>query len=136
MGAWKPERGLTAGWPRLATPAYIERRQRRRQRTRLRPGKIVAPDGRFLAHCRFHDLATGGARLRTEGEADIPDRFFIIDDCNGEVAYALVAWRNVSEIGVSFAAPPAGVSLTRQRMAYLARKFYRVGAVCATPSGT
>lgn len=124
MGSRKPQRGVTAG---RSEPPLWERRRRMRQRTRLRPAKVVALDGRFIADCRFHDLTSFGARLRCESGADIPDRFFIFDDCSRELIHAVVVWRRRGEIGVSFKTPDDGVLLCGRRVAYLARKFYRVG---------
>jgi len=125
MGSCKPRRRLTARPD--ATPLWERRRQVRR-RTRLRPAKIVSLEGRFITHCRIHDFTNGGARLASDAGSDLPDRFFVFDDCSRELIHAVVVWRRGSDIGVSFEAPDDGVLLCSSRVACLARKFYRVGA--------
>ncbi|EEW86826.1 hypothetical protein C048_02930 [Brucella melitensis UK19/04] len=48
-----------------------ERRREERQRTRLRSGKIVNLDGRFVVECQFIDIAPHGAKIRVR-EGPIP----------------------------------------------------------------
>lgn len=126
MGQGKPPRRLTLPSARghAPRPPVPERRGGRRFRTRLRSGKIVSLEGRFLIECQFHDLADGGARIRPVGPYRLPDRFWLFDDHERNVAYAEVAWRNGSGIGVSFECEPDAVALSHERIAHLARKYY------------
>ena len=68
-----------------------ERRKQERQRTRLRSGKIVDLDGRFITECQLGDIAAGGAKLRTVDTAILPERFWLFDDFHARALLARVA---------------------------------------------
>ena len=100
-----------------------ERRRSPRQRTRLRSGKIVDLNGRFLSECTIYDLSAAGSRIRHPGALALPSQFQLYDDQSGLVHHATVLWRNGNESGLSFKpqplSPRAGALASQMR-----RKFY------------
>ena len=101
-----------------------ERRREERQRTRLRSGKIVGLDGRFIIECQFSDIAPHGAKLRTVEVPTVPERFWLFDDYYGRALLARVAWRDGREMGVELVSDPAVAPLDDERLAQLAGKYY------------
>lgn len=103
-----------------------ERRREERQRTRLRSGKIVGLDGRFIIECQFADIAPHGVRLRTVEVPTLPERFWLFDDFYGHALLARVAWRNGGEMGVELIADPAVTPLGEERLSQLGGKYYMI----------
>ncbi len=101
-----------------------ERRSEERQQTRLRSGKIVSLDGRFIIECQFRDIAPHGARLRTTDVPNLPERFWLFDDFYGRALLAQVAWRANSEIGVQLINDVTVPPLNEERLSQLAGKYY------------
>lgn len=127
MGPKAPSRRLMqpGGGPGGGQEKVVaDRRRRNRHRTRLRSGKIVSIEGRFLIECQFRDLADGGAQIWPVRDFEPPDRFWVFDDHERSVTYAEVVWRKGPGIGVSFDDKPQGCSISRERIAYLSRKYY------------
>ena len=102
-----------------------ERRLDRRQRTRLRSGKIVDRTGRFVTDCLLHDLSATGGRLRVAPAVVLPPAIQVYDDQTGLVRDAVVLWRKDGEAGVRFA-PALDTPESRRVAAEMRRKFYAV----------
>ena len=102
-----------------------ERRLDRRQRTRLRSGKIVDRTGRFVTDCLLHDLSSTGGRLRVAPAVALPSAIQVYDDQTGLVRDAVVLWRRSGEAGVRFA-PALDTPESRRVAAEMRRKFYAV----------
>lgn len=101
-----------------------ERRKEERQRTRLRSGKIVGLDGRFIIECQFSDIGPRGAKLRTAETPTLPERFWLFDDYYGRALLARIAWRDSREMGVELISDPALTPLKEERLVQLAGKYY------------
>jgi len=73
-------------------------------RSIIRNAVVVVGDSHTLiAQCTVYDLSAGGARLRIEGNADIPEKFTLWLASNGAVRRdCRIAWREKNEIGVQF----------------------------------
>ncbi|MEN5277900.1 PilZ domain-containing protein [Brucella sp. TWI432] len=99
-----------------------ERRSEERQRTRLRSGKIVGLDGRFIIECQFSDIASHGARLRTADVPSLPERFWLFDDFYGRALLTRIVWRQNCEIGVQFISDSEIAPLNEERLNQLAGK--------------
>ncbi|RCS24000.1 PilZ domain-containing protein [Phyllobacterium salinisoli] len=101
-----------------------EKRSSERRRTRLRSGKIVNMNGRFLIECQLHDIAGGGAKIRVADARDVPDRFWLFDDRYGQALIAEIVWRDGVELGVRFCNDPTIQPLDDARLSKLAGKYY------------
>lgn len=101
-----------------------EKRRAERRRTRLRSGKLVGIDGRFLIECQLHDIAGGGAKIRVADPRLVPDRFWLFDDHYAQALIAEVVWRDGLELGVRFRHDPAVQPLDEARLTKLAGKYY------------
>ncbi|MBV2144358.1 PilZ domain-containing protein [Falsochrobactrum sp. TDYN1] len=101
-----------------------DRRTEERQRTRLRSGKIVSLDGRFIIECQFSDIAPHGAKLRTLEASGVPERFWLFDDFYVRALLARTIWRDGSELGVRFTTDPSVPLLDDERLRQLAGKYY------------
>ena len=101
-----------------------DRRAEERQRTRLRSGKIIGLDGRFLVECQFSDIAPHGAKLRTVEASRVPERFWLFDDFYVRALLARIAWRGGAELGVQFISDPSVPPLDDERLRQLAGKYY------------
>lgn len=101
-----------------------ERRKEERQQTRLRSGKIVGLDGRFIIECQFRDIAPHGARLSTADVPSLPERFWLFDDFYARALLAQVVWRANREIGVQLITDSAVPVLDEERLSQLASKYY------------
>ncbi len=108
--------------PRPATPKG-ERRSGPRQRVRLRSGKVLDADGRFLTECVFTDLSPTGSRIRPPAGTALPDELYLYDDTTGLLHRAAVLWRRGSELGLRFK-PQAPSARTRSLASEMRRKFY------------
>jgi hypothetical protein len=83
---------LPAGQKRDAQPA-IENRRVDRQRVRLRSGRILDHEGRFICDCMIHDRSSSGLRLKLHERLTLPRRGVIRLDDTG-VAHAMeIAWQ-------------------------------------------
>ncbi|CUW45718.1 hypothetical protein B3286c2_0843 [Brucella vulpis] len=101
-----------------------ERRREERQRTRLRSGKIVNLDGRFVVECQFIDIAPHGAKIRVREALYLPERFWLFDYHYARALLARLAWRKRREFSVEFIIDPTVIPLDEERLAHLAGKYY------------
>ena len=83
--------------------ARADKRRLGRQRSRLKTGKIIDRDNRFICDCSFYDLSQGGARVRLMQAVDLPEIVRIYRDSDGAVFTARPVWRSGVEIGLSIA---------------------------------
>lgn len=102
-----------------------DRRAGPRRRVRLRSGKVLDADGRFITECVMYDLSAAGSRIRPPAGTVLPDLVHLYDDRTGLLHRAAVLWRNGREVGVRFRPQ---VPSARMRAVALAmrRKFYAV----------
>jgi PilZ domain len=102
-----------------------ERRTSRRQRTRLRSGKIVDPTGRFVTECLVRDLSDSGGRLRLPAGVTLPAAIQIYDDQTGRLTPATVLWRRDLEVGIQFGLTSASNQHAKVAAA-MRRRYYAV----------
>ncbi|WP_110752015.1 PilZ domain-containing protein [Phyllobacterium leguminum] len=101
-----------------------EKRHSERRRTRLRSGKLVDIEGRFLIECQLYDITGSGARIRVANSLRVPERFWLFDDRYTHALLAQIVWRDGLDLGVSFRDDPATPPLSETRLAELAAKYY------------
>jgi len=103
-----------------------ERRQRPRERTRLRSAKVLDGAYRFLTEGRICDRSPEGLRLALARDIPIPPEFAVHIDETSEVREAQVVWRRGSTIGVRLrAAAPEGALRPCDRYA-LKERYYAI----------
>lgn len=79
----------------------VEARESARGRVLLR-GELVWGHGAFTADCVIRDLSSTGARVRLGAAQPVPSRVYLID-ARAPVAYeALIAWKNMPDLGLKF----------------------------------
>lgn len=88
----------------------IERRAEARRRTRLRPGKLLSPEGRFLGDCAILDLSPRGARVRPFGSATLPTELLLFEEGRGLRWPARRAWAGASQAGLHLCGPAEDVA--------------------------
>lgn len=110
--------------PRPAS-AKPERRTGPRRRARLRSGKVLDADGRFLTECVFYDVSPTGGRIRPPAGTALPDDVHLYDDRTGLLHRASVLWRNGHDVGVRFRPLPPSARM-RAIALTMRRKFYAV----------
>lgn len=76
-----------------------ERRRAKRQRTRLRSGKLIGRDDRFLAECQIYDQSAEGVRLRFFANAPVIDDARLYVDRPEGLFDLRIAWRDGREAG-------------------------------------
>lgn len=79
-----------------------QRRRVARVSTRLKPGKLLSPDGKFLADCAITDRSGSGARVRVFGGADLRSQMVLFDETETVVWAAELAWDGGGEAGLRF----------------------------------
>lgn len=107
-------------------PMAVERRRWRRMRTRLRPGKLLAADGEFLADCAIIDRSPEGTRLRLYGAVInlTGVRIALFDEAEATVRLSTLAWRREREAGLRFDGD--SISLDADARRRVADRYYAV----------
>jgi hypothetical protein len=77
-----------------------EKRSAARRRTRLRSGKLLDSENRFVSECQIIDQSKDGWRLRLARNLGAPASCRIYDDESGEIAAGRVVWRKDGLVGV------------------------------------
>ncbi len=103
-----------------------DRRSLRRKRTRLRAGKILDRDNRFLVECQIRDRSMFGAQLRPIEPVILPRLIRFYDDEKATLIEAEVVWRQNGEIGVQFGPKVNSRLMSAAQLAGLAGKYYAV----------
>jgi len=107
-----------------ATEHKTEKRRQERKRTRLRSGKLVTLDGRFLTECQVENIARGGAKIRLVGPCVVPKRFWLFDDQYCGALITEVVWQREPELGVRFVQDPNVTPLDENVLSRLSGKYY------------
>lgn len=82
-----------------------EKRRMARLPKRLRPGKILDGEGRFLGDCAILDRSPGGARVRLFGTPALPKDLALFDEGETLCWKAELVWRAGSLAGLGFLSP-------------------------------
>jgi hypothetical protein len=103
-----------------------DRRERPRERTRLRSAKVLDGAYRFLCEGRICDRSAEGVRLALARDIALPRKFAVHIDETSEVREAKVVWRRGATIGVQLRAPaPEGALRPCDRYA-LKERYYAI----------
>ena len=103
-----------------------ERRERPRERTRLRSAKVLDGAYRFLCEGRICDRSPEGLRLALARDIALPPEFAVHIDETSEVREAQIVWRRGATIGVRLSAPaPEGALRPCDRYA-LKERYYAI----------
>lgn len=102
-----------------------DKRDRPRQRTRLRTGKILDRRGQFVTECLIYDRSEGGGRLRLPAEIALAASIQLYEDQSAALLQADIVWRTKREVGIRFR-PAAPTPRTRALEAEMQRRFYAV----------
>ena len=107
LGAATADRDRTTGFSYVVladaapqAPGAGERRSIARQRTKLRSGKIVHPDGQFITECLIHNRSASGCRLRLPAAVVLPSTIHFFDDGSERLFQAVVTWQKHKDVGI------------------------------------
>lgn len=103
-----------------------DRRNPPRKRTRLRCGKILDKNGKFLIECQVYDRSSQGAQLRLMGAAILPHHIKFFDDEQKTLIDAEIIWRKNGEIGIQFWSAMNARAILEGRRSALDGKYYAV----------
>lgn len=106
LSGWRTERNDCVDYSGLFDKPVDRRRESRRPR-RLRWGKALDADNRFLTECPVVNRSLGGACLRPAGNIILPARFQLFEDDTGGISVAEAVWRRKREIGCRVAITPS-----------------------------
>lgn len=102
-----------------------DKRNRPRQRTRLRTGKILDARGQFQTECLIYDRSDTGGRLRLPADIALAASIQLYEDQSAALLQADIVWREKRNIGIRFRAFVA-TPRTRALEAEMQRRFYAV----------
>lgn len=102
-----------------------DKRNRPRQRTRLRTGKILDRQGQFVTECLIYDRSESGGRLRLPAVVALAASIQLYEDQSASLHQADIVWRTRRDIGIRFRASVA-TPRTRALEAEMQRRFYAV----------
>ena len=93
------------GYP--SPPASSADERRITQRRRIIKTGVIAYSGKHMTlPCVVRDLSDTGARLQVQDVRQIPDLFELLIELDGFHAECSVAWRENTQVGVSFTSSP------------------------------
>ncbi|WP_457798525.1 hypothetical protein [Methylocystis sp. S23] len=115
LARWRARRAGALVFQRLAEKDADRRRAPRRV-ARLKWGKALDGDDRFLCDCLIADRAEAGARLKLARNIALPASFQLFDEESGAIYAGRVVWRRGVEIGcrLSPAATPGKARAARR----------------------
>lgn len=79
-----------------------ERREDGRRRTRLRPGKLLSPSGRYLADCAILDRSKAGARVRLFDAAALSPEMTLFDESDTLRWSVRMVWSSDGQAGLCY----------------------------------
>jgi hypothetical protein len=109
-----------------AKPKNQDRRDPPRKRTRLRSGKVLDQNGKFLTECQVHDRSPRGAHLRLIKSVALPRYIKYFDDEQGALLEAEVIWRKKAEVGIQFRTKLNGQAIRAGLRSPAGGKYYAV----------
>ncbi|HWG04491.1 MAG TPA: PilZ domain-containing protein [Beijerinckiaceae bacterium] len=104
----------------------LEKRSRRRQRTRLRTGKVLDFHNNFIVECIVHDRSVSGARIRLLKAANIPGILRVYDDERQTLTTATVVWHRDFELGLRYLRENDESRIKTKDLEALARRYYAI----------
>lgn len=105
----------------LLTP---NRRAKPRFRTRLRAGKLLDDQLRFIADCLIHDRASQGIRICLASAVALPGTLWFYDEESARLHRAHVRWRRRQDAGLFLPTNAPTRILTDAERAALAGRYY------------
>jgi hypothetical protein len=81
-----------------------ERRQETRPRA-LKAGRLLFGNFNMSYDCQIRNLSAHGARVLLEGNASVPNDFYLYVVGDGVIAHVQATWRTANEMGVRFLEP-------------------------------
>ncbi|BDA85908.1 hypothetical protein Sa4125_34500 [Aureimonas sp. SA4125] len=78
------------------------RREASRLRSRLRPGKLLSPTGRYLADCAIIDRSKAGARVRLFEAAELSPAMTLFDESETVQWDVRMIWSAEGQAGLRF----------------------------------
>lgn len=84
-------------------PERVQRRKHARIPLNQRALMRAADGGSLLGNCTLMDISVGGARLKVERPAELPEFFVLVLASGARITrHCQIRWRSETEIGVQF----------------------------------
>jgi hypothetical protein len=115
---WVSYRVISANMPNRG-----EKRASERRRSRLRSGKLLDQNNRFLCECLVHDRSSAGLRIKLMKNVSLPGRCRLYDDETGDVRSVATVWRRDSILGMRYFADE-GAAVPQKAKAALRGRYY------------
>jgi hypothetical protein len=115
--------------PRDAPPAIgksIEKRSSERRRLRLRSGKLLDAQNKFLCECLVRDRSGHGLCLVLARNIGLPGRCRLYDDETGSLSAITTVWRRGSLIGVRYNLTGKPLAIKESDRSALRGRYYAI----------
>ena len=90
--------------------AEQEKRRSSRMPTRLRPGKLLTEEGRFIGDCAITDRTEVGVRVRVFEPHRLPAEMSLFDERDTLRWGVELVWTDGAEAGLRFVTPSSAVA--------------------------
>jgi hypothetical protein len=115
--------------PAEAAPASgrgVERRADARRRLRLRSGKLLDSQNKFICECLVRDESPQGLCLKLAKNLGLPVRYRFYNDETGTLSVVATIWRRGEQLGVRYCATAKPVSSRESDRSALRGRYYAI----------
>jgi hypothetical protein len=103
-----------------------DRRSCARRRVRLRSGKLLDPQNKFISECLMRDESPQGLCLKLARNVGLPVRYRLYNDETGLITVVATIWRRGEMVGVRYCPTPKPVSIKEADRSALAGRYYAI----------
>jgi hypothetical protein len=103
-----------------------ERRGDARRRLRLRSGKLLDSQNKFICECLVRDESPQGLCLKLAKNLGLPVRYRFYNDETGTLSVVATIWRRGEQLGVRYCATAKPVSIRESDRSALRGRYYAI----------
>jgi len=104
----------------------LERRSSARRRLRLRSGKLLDSQNRFICECLMRDESPQGLCLRLAKNIGLPPRYRLYNDETGTLSVVATIWRRSELLGVRYCPTAKPASIKESDRSALRGRYYAI----------
>jgi len=104
----------------------LERRSSARRRVRLRSGKLLDSQNRFICECLMRDESLQGLCLKLAKNVGLPPRYRLYNDETGTLSVVATIWRRSDLLGVRYCPTTKPVSIKESDRSALRGRYYAI----------
>ena len=109
-----------------AEEARNEKRSSARRRVRLRSGKLLDQNNKFLSECLMRDQSAQGVRLDLARNVGVPARCHLYDDETGAIDCVDTMWRRGGSVGMRYRPLSKPIAIRDSDLASLRDRYYAI----------